>query len=127
MMPDHRNDTAATWFQRHPKKTLAAVTLIFILAIAFATEKFLEFNNRRKGIFLDQQEVYPVKGVPPRHPPAPGFSPQPPALHRQCLHQEYSFEYDKNGFIVPSQQYDRPDKVIVFLGVASCQSYSLLL
>ena len=45
-----RNETATNWFQRHPKKTLAAVTLIVILAIVFAAEKFLEFNNRQHGI-----------------------------------------------------------------------------
>ncbi len=39
MMPNHRNDTVANWFQRNLKKTLAAVTLIFILAIVFAAEK----------------------------------------------------------------------------------------
>ena len=50
MMTDLQNDTTANWFQRHPKKTLAAVTLIVILAIVFGAEKFLQFNNRRHGI-----------------------------------------------------------------------------
>ncbi len=30
--------------------------------------------------------------------------------------KEYRFDIDNNGFIVPSQKYDHPDKVIVFLG-----------
>ena len=55
MMPDLRNDSAANWFQRHPKKTLAAVTLIFILVIVVAAEKFLEFNNRRHGMVLEAE------------------------------------------------------------------------
>ena len=40
MVPTSRNESAANWFQRHPKKTLVTVTLIFILAIVFAAEKY---------------------------------------------------------------------------------------
>jgi len=119
MMPNHRNDTAANWFQRNPKKTLAAVTLIFILAIVFGTEKFLEFNNRRHGIVLEAE-------VERRYVRLKEFRPGTRlrlALPRSHLPYTdnvftklYRFDIDKNGFIVPSRKYDRPDKVIVFLG-----------
>ena len=52
-MSDHDRDAAPTWFQRHPKKTLVAVTLLSILVIVYVAEKFLEFNNHRHGIFLE--------------------------------------------------------------------------
>jgi lysophospholipase L1-like esterase len=118
-MPNHRNDTAANWFQRNPKKTLAAVTLIFILAIVFGAEKFLEFNNRRHGIVLEAEverryvrlkEFRPgtrlLLAMPRNHLP----------YTDNVFTKPYRFEIDDNGFIVPSRKYNRPDKVIVFLG-----------
>ena len=119
MMPNHRNDTAANWFQRNPKKTLAAVTLIFILAIVFGAEKFLEFNNRRHGIVLEaevERRYVRLKEFRPGTRMLLAFPRNHLPYTDNVFTKLYRFEIDKNGFIVPSQKYDRPDKVIVFLG-----------
>jgi lysophospholipase L1-like esterase len=116
-MPDHRNDTAANWFQRNPKKTLVVVTLVFILAIVYAAEKFLEFNNRRQGIFLEAERRYiRLKEYRPGTRLLLAFPRHHLPYTDNVFTKKYRFDIDNNGFIVPSKKYDRPDKVIVFLG-----------
>jgi len=118
-MPDQGNDTAANWFHRHPKKTLVAVTLLFILVIVFGAEKFLKFNSRRQGILLEVEaerryvrlkEFRPgtrmLMTMPRNHLP----------FTDNVFTKQYRVEIDRNGFIAPSRKYDAPDKVIVFLG-----------
>ena len=118
-MPDQGNDTAANWFHRYPKKTLVAVTLLFILVIVFGAEKFLKFNSRRQGILLEVEaerryvrlkEFRPgtrmLMTMPRNHLP----------FTDNVFTKQYRVEIDRNGFIAPSRKYDAPDKVIVFLG-----------
>ena len=119
MTPALRNDTAANWFQRHPKKTLATVTLIFILAIAFGAEKFLEFNNRRHGIVLEaavERRYARLKEYRPGTRMLLAFPRNHLPYTDNVFTKQYRVEIDDNGFIAPSRKYDRPDKVIVFLG-----------
>jgi lysophospholipase L1-like esterase len=119
MMPEPPKDTATNWFQRNPKKTLVAVTLIFLLAIVAGAEKFLEYNNRRQGIVLESEverryvrlkEFRPgtrlLLAMPRNHLP----------YTDNAFTKRYRYDIDANGFIVPSRKYNRPDKVIVFLG-----------
>jgi lysophospholipase L1-like esterase len=118
-MPDLRNDTAANWFQRHPKKTLAAVTLIVILAIVFAAEKFLQFNNRRHGIFLEaevERRYSKLKEYRPGTRLLLSFPRNHLPYTDNVFTKQYRLSIDDDGFIAPSRKYERPDKVIVFLG-----------
>jgi hypothetical protein len=118
-MPDLRNDTAANWFQRHPKTTLAAVTLIVILAIVFAAEKFLQFNNRRHGIFLEAEVERRYAKLKEYRPGTRLLLPFPRnhlPFTDNVFTKQYRFTIDDDGFVAPSRKYDRPDKVIVFLG-----------
>ncbi|MBM4301269.1 MAG: hypothetical protein FJ121_07025 [Deltaproteobacteria bacterium] len=119
MRPDHRNESAANWFQRNPKKTLAAVTLIFFLAIVFAAEKFLEFNNHRHGIFLEaevERRYVRLKEYRPGTRLLLAFPRNHLPYTDNVFTKQYRVEIDNNGFIAPSRKHDRPDKVIVFLG-----------
>jgi lysophospholipase L1-like esterase len=118
-MPDHENAPAPNWFQRHPKKTLATVTLIVILAIVGAAEKLLEFNQRRQGIFLEAQEerrYVRLKEFRPGTRMLLAFPRNHLPYTDNVFTKRYRVEIDQNGFIAPSRKYDRPDKVIVFLG-----------
>ncbi len=116
-MADDDNATAANWFQRNPKKTLVVVTLVFILAIVCAAEKFLEFNNRRQGIFLEAERRYVrLKEYRPGTRLRLAFPQNHLPYTDNVFTKQYQFDIDRNGFIVPSKKYDRPDKVIVFLG-----------
>jgi lysophospholipase L1-like esterase len=116
-MPTREKDPAANWFQRNPKKTLAMVTLVSILAIVYAAEKFLEFNNRRHGIFLEGERRYiRLKEYRPGTRLRLAFPPNHLPYTDNVFTKQYQFDIDQNGFIVPSRKYDRPDKVMVFLG-----------
>jgi lysophospholipase L1-like esterase len=118
-MPDLRNDTTANWFQRHPKKTLATVTLIVMLGIVFAAEKFLAFNNRRHGISLEAEVERRYAKLKEYRPGTRLLLPFPRdhlPYTDNVFTKKFRFDIDSNGFIAPSHKYDRPDKVIVFLG-----------
>jgi len=116
-MPAQRTDSAENWFQRNPKKTLAAVTLIFILAIVYGAEKFLEINNRRQGIFLEGERRYiRLKEYRPGTRLRLAFPRNHLPYTDNVFNKQYQFDIDQNGFIVPSRKYDRADEVIVFLG-----------
>jgi lysophospholipase L1-like esterase len=119
MHPAPRNDTATNWFQRHPKKTLATVTLIVMLAIVFGAEKFLAFNNRRHGISLEAEVERRYAKLKEYRPGTRLLLPFPRdhlPYTDNVFTKQYRFTIDNNGFIAPSRKYDRPDKVIVFLG-----------
>ena len=119
MTPDHKNDTAANWFQRHPKKTLAAVTLFFIMVIVFGAEKLLEFNNRRQGIVLEtevERRYVRLKEFRPGARLLLAFPRNHLPYTDNVFTKRYRVEIDGNGFIAPSRRYEAPDKVIVFLG-----------
>ena len=114
-----RNDTAANWFQRHPKKTLATVTLIVILGIVFAAEKFLAFNNRRHGISLEaevERRYARLKEYRPGTRMVLAFPRNHLPYTDNVFTKQYRVDIDNNGFIAPSRRHERPDKVIVFLG-----------
>lgn len=118
-MPNHHPAPPENWFHRNPKKTLFFGTLFLILIIAFAAEKFLEFNNHRKGIVLTTEgEIRYIRLREYR--PGTRLRMTLPRSHvpytDNVFTKEYRFAIDNNGFIAPSQKYDHPDKVIVFLG-----------
>jgi lysophospholipase L1-like esterase len=118
-MPAHRNVTSDNWFHRNPKKTLVFSTLFLVLILAFAAEKYLEFNHHRKGIVLSlEAEIRYIRLREYR--PGTRLLLTLPESHKpftdNVFTKEYRFNIDKNGFIAPSQKYDHPDKVIVFLG-----------
>ena len=119
MMTDLQNDATANWFQRHPKKTLAAVTLIVVLAIVFGAEKFLQFNNRRHGIVFEaevERRYARLKEYRPGTHLLLAFPWNHLPYTDNVFTKQYRLNIDNNGFIMPSRKYDRPDKVIVFLG-----------
>jgi lysophospholipase L1-like esterase len=118
-MPETPNATPENWFHRNPKKTLVFFTLLLMLATAFAAEQYLEFRNHRKGIVLTtEQEIRYIRLREYR--PGSRLLLSFPRNHLpytdNVFPKKYRLDIDKNGFIVPSQKYDHPDKVIVFLG-----------
>jgi len=118
-MPETPNASPENWFHHNPKKTLVFVTLFLMLAAVFAAEQYLQFRNHRKGIVLSAEaEIRYIRLREYR--PGTRFLMTLPKSHvpytDNVFTKEYRFDIDKNGFIVPSQVYDHPDKVIVFLG-----------
>lgn len=119
MTPDPKNDTAANWFQRHPKKTLVAVILFFVLVIVFGAEKILEFTSRRQGMVLEaeaERRYVRLKEFRPGTRLRLAFPRNHLPYTDNVFTKQYRVEIDGNGFIAPSRRHDAPDKVIVFLG-----------
>jgi hypothetical protein len=116
-MPKSVNPPQDNWFQRNPKKTLVFVTLGLFLIIVCAAEKFLEFNNRRQGIFLEAERRYiRLKEYRPGNRLLMAFPRNHLPYTDNVFTKKYRVDIDKNGFIVPSQVYPHPDEAIVFLG-----------
>jgi lysophospholipase L1-like esterase len=118
-MPEHPNANQENWFHRNPKKTLVFFTIFLILVIAFAAEKYLEFTHHRQGLVLSaeaERRYIRLREYRPGTRLLLAF----PRNHLPYTDNQFTKKYrlniDKNGFIEPSQKYDHPDKVIVFLG-----------
>ena len=116
-MPEPQKVSAENWFLRHPKSTLVAVVLVVILAMGFAAEKILAYKDHRQGIFLDAERRYiRLKEYRPGSRLLLAFPRNHLPYTDNVFTKKYRFAVDQDGFIVPSRKYDRPDKVIVFLG-----------
>jgi lysophospholipase L1-like esterase len=118
-MPEHSNASQENWFHRNPKKTLVFFTIFLILVIAYAAEKYLEVTHHRQGLVLSaeaERRYIRLREYRPGTRLLLAF----PRNHLPYTDNQFTKKYrlniDKNGFIEPSQKYDHPDKVIVFLG-----------
>lgn len=108
-------------FERHPKRSIVVIVLIFLVAIIFAFEKYLAHVNSSserptivyRYIHLREQPPFKIDYNVPR-----------PDLVRDTdglVDKEYRMEIDDNGFIYPSKIHDDPDVTIVFLGGSTTQ------
>jgi lysophospholipase L1-like esterase len=118
-MPEYSNASQENWFHRNPKKTLAFFTIFLILAIAYAAEKYLEFRHHRQGVVISAAVESRYIRLREYRPGSRLLLPFPRnylPYTDNVFPKKYRLDIDKNGFIAPSQVYDHPDKVIVFLG-----------
>lgn len=110
-------DYKKNWFQQNPKKSLAAVILFLILVLTVATEKFLGWQNRRNGIFLEAEPRYiRLKEYRPGTQLMLGFPKEHLKYTDNVFRKRYPLRIDAEGFIMPSQKHQHPDAMIVFLG-----------
>lgn len=108
---------AKNWVERNPKITIFLVLVPVLITIVFAFEKYFAYQNRKNLINAN----YHYRSIRLRE--------SPPLLSNylwplkndlevsdalKC--KKYLFRIDKNGFLIPSEIYPNPDKVIVFLG-----------
>ena len=109
--------TKKNWFQQNPKKTLALITGVALLLIVFAGEKFLQFYNHRHGVFLETHSRYiRLREYRPLTRLMLPFSPGRPFSANHLSAKKYPLKVDRDGFIMPSRKYARPDLSLVFLG-----------
>jgi hypothetical protein len=57
-MADQQGQSPQNWFERHPKKTILWLVLIFILAGAYGAEKLLAHLNRTHNLVLFTERRY---------------------------------------------------------------------
>jgi lysophospholipase L1-like esterase len=108
-------------FERHPKRSIVIIVLIFLVALVFAFEKYLEHSasdaDRPKLVYryihLREHPLFKVDYNIPRTDLIQDTD--------GLVDKEYRMEIDGSGFIYPSKIHDDPDVTIVFLGGSTTQ------
>ncbi len=108
------------WFEANPKKTIVLILVIFLVAATLITEKVLAYINHSQKMVLfterryinlrEYQPFLDVVDIPPDKAlrEADGLEKKP-----------YRVRTDANGFILPYQQYAKPDLKVIFLGAST--------
>jgi hypothetical protein len=115
--PAPRATSGASWFERNPRKTLAALLALTLLLAVAVAEVVLE-----RGM----APVAPKRYARLREPP-PGLNVVRVANRKEIERtyttvvdnleeKPYPFRIDADGFIMPSAVHERPDLKLVFLG-----------
>jgi hypothetical protein len=105
----------ASWFERHPKKTLMLLVLVVVLALTYITEKILAARfpatpeTLKRCIRLRELEPFHLESIIPP-PEALTLNPGGSELRAVLLRA------DRQGFIMPSEVHARPDVTLAFLG-----------
>jgi lysophospholipase L1-like esterase len=109
--------SASNWFEKNPKKTIAALIGLVLVLMTIMAEKFLAYRHRdfHAGIqrYIRLREYRPY------------FSQDllPPEAELQIAdnleRQPYRLRIDGDGFIMPSRVHEKPDLSLVFLGGSS--------
>ncbi len=103
-----------TFFERHPKKTLAVLVVLAVLALALIADRLLalKVTPPRAGVerFVRLRELSPgafeaVNPKPRVFDAQAGFPPR-----------EVVIRVDEEGFVRPSRVHAHPDLVLAFLG-----------
>lgn len=103
-----------SFFERHPKKTLATLVILAILALGLIADRLLALKVKPQGVgverFVRLRELSPgtVEVVNPKPRVFDAQAGFPP---RQVV-----IRVDKEGFVRPSRIHAQPDLVLAFLG-----------
>ena len=116
-MADQQGQSPQNWFERHPKKTMLWLVLIFILAGAYGAEKLLAHLNRTHNLvlfterrYINLREILP--GVDTVDVPPDKAVRESDGL----VQKPYRVRTDARGFMLPYNRYEKPDLTLVFLG-----------
>jgi hypothetical protein len=101
-------------FERHPRKTLAALLVLVILVLAFVADKIIGF--RVASHELPVQRYVRLRELSPRTfevitPPPKIFDTEAGSKPRPV-----QIRVDDQGFLMPSRVHAHPDLVLAFLG-----------
>jgi hypothetical protein len=109
-----------SWLEAHPKKTIALILLVFLVAATLITEKVLAYiNHSQKMVLFTERRYINLREYQPfldvvDIPPDKALR-EADGLEKKA----YRVRTDANGFILPYQQYDKPDLKVVFLGAST--------
>jgi lysophospholipase L1-like esterase len=116
-MADQHGQSPQNWFERHPKKTMFWLVLIFILAGAYGAEKLLAHLNRTHNLvlfterrYINLREILP--GVDTVDVPPDKAVRESDGL----VQKPYRVRTDARGFMLPYNRHEKPDLTLIFLG-----------
>jgi len=105
------------WYERNSKKTIFIVIFFILIAIVFVFETIFDHYNKKNLVNLNYKYRYILlREFPPLK--STFIYPTQKIMNKSDTLQfkKYIIRSDRNGFIIPSEKYKNPDKVIVFLG-----------
>ncbi len=109
-----------SWFEANPKKTIALVLLICVVGLTYAAEKVLAYlNHSQKMVLFTERRYINLREYQPNLDvediPDDKTLREADGLEKKA----YRVRTDSNGFILPYQQYARPDFEVIFLGAST--------
>ena len=119
-MADQPGQSPPNWFERHPKKTIAGLVLILLLAATYGAEKLLAYINHTHNLvlfterrYINLREILPLVDtvdVPPDKAVRDSDG---------LVQKPYRVRTDAQGFMLPYNHYEKPDLTLVFLGAST--------
>lgn len=108
------------WFEENPKKTIALILMIFLVAATLIGEKVLAYlNHSQKMVLFTERRYINLREYQP-HLEVTDTPPDKAVREGDGLVQKpYRVRTDANGFILPYNHYDKPDLKIFFLGAST--------
>jgi hypothetical protein len=106
-----------SWFEENPKKTIALILVIFLVAATLISEKVLAYlNHNQKMVLFTERRYINLR----EYQPNLDVTDTPPnkAVRESdgLVQKPYRVRTDAHGFILPYHHYARPDLTIFFLG-----------
>jgi hypothetical protein len=116
-MADPQAQSSQTWFERNPKKTIFWLVLLLILAATYGAEKLLAYINHTHNLVVFTERRYINLREMPPFVDTVDVPPDKAVRESDGLVQKpYRVRTDANGFMLPYNHYQKPDKTLVFLG-----------
>ncbi|MBI5326765.1 MAG: hypothetical protein HZB80_00475 [Deltaproteobacteria bacterium] len=110
------------WFEQNPKKTIFFIVFIGLLLSISIAEVFFRYTSN-KSDEPDSLRYIRLK----EWPPLISQSNHPDDKRMQkadsLIQMKYEIKTDRDGFIQPSQRYEKADKTIVFLGGSTTECF----
>ena len=119
-MPDQQGQSPPTWFERHPKKTIAGLVVILMLAATYGAEKLLAYINHTHNLvlfterrYINLREILPL--IDTQDVPTDKTVRESDGL----VQKPYRVRTDAQGFMLPYNRYEKPDLSLIFLGAST--------
>jgi hypothetical protein len=109
--------SAPTWFERNPKKTIALVLFVLLLAATYGTQKLLAYINHNHNliVFTDRRYIN-LREIPPHVDTVIVPTDLAVRISDGLVQKPYRIRTDAHGFLLPYNHYAKPDLKLFFLG-----------
>jgi hypothetical protein len=116
-MTDQPQKSSPTWFEKNPKKTIALVLFVFLLAATVGAEKLLAYINHSHNliVFTDRRYIN-LREIPPNTDTVDVPTDLAVRTSDGLVQKPYRVRTDANGFMLPYNHYAKPDLKMFFLG-----------
>jgi lysophospholipase L1-like esterase len=119
-MADQQAQSPPNWFERHPKKTIAGLVVILMLAATYGAEKLLASINHTHNLVLFTERRYiNLREIPPLIDTQDVPTDKTVRESDDLVQKPYRVRTDARGFILPYNRHEKPDLSLIFLGAST--------